>query len=240
MRKTSSSQGRKIALVGSDTGKSEAPFGDKGWELWSLNNLYIGFHAGRKFDRWYELHVFEKTNKYINDEGPDTYIRRGVDIYNTVPVEDYMKDIAKLNIPTFMQKKWDIIPKSEVFPFEKIMEKFSTRYFGCSFTWMLAHALYEHMNGKKVDEIGFYGINLSGVEYYQQRPTLEYFMGIAYGMGIKLTTQNDSELLKMPFVYAYDEDFDMIDALFAQGGKRMAMLIETTVQQYLTLLKNGN
>lgn len=239
--KTSSSVGRKIAIVGSDTGKSSTPFGEKGWEVWSLNNLYYGFHAGRKFDRWYELHVFEPIpGNYVYNEGEDgDYIRRGKASYGSKSVEEYMKEIGKLGIPTFMQKKWDIIPKSQVFPFEEIIKKFDTKYFGCSFTWMTAHALLEHLQGKKVDTIAYYGIGLSGVEYYQQKPTLEHMIGRAMGMGINIITE-ESELLKMNFVYAYDEDFETIDLLFADGGKKIAMSINLCVQQYMDNIRNGN
>jgi len=221
---------RKIAIIGSGESKQYAPYGQKGWELWSLNNLFMTINA-KYFHRWFELHVFQKKGR--------RYYRRGQTEYATKTINDYVKELASLNIPVYMQKKWDIIPKSQVFPFEKIMKRYG-RYFGCSFAWMVAFALYEHTKlNKKVDTIGFWGVNLEGVEYYRQRPSTEYFIGLAKGMGIKIHIHEDCNLLKMPWVYAYNENFEMIDRLFVRGIKDYLVMAGMILQASIEAEYNG-
>ena len=45
-----------------------------------------------------------------------------------------------------------------------------------------------------------------GVEYTAQRPSVEYFMGIAAGRGIKLYVTPASDLMKTRFIYAYEDE----------------------------------
>ena len=130
-----------------------------------------------------------------------------------------------------MRKEWKSVPKSKLFPFKAIMKKYG-EYFGCSFAWMVAHALYEHEQGKEIDTIGFYGVELGGLEYFRQRPSTEYFIGKAEGMGIKIDIPATSQLLKMPFIYAYDENFMTIDELYVNPPQSL-MTMMTYMQEII-------
>lgn len=215
---------RKIAIIGSAEGnKHNAP---KGYEWWSMNNLYVTYNKRglKHFARWFELHDFKRTsNKH--------YTRRSLPSYNGKMINQYMQELANLNIPVYMQKKWKIIPKSKVFPFEQIMSQFATQYFGCSFAWMTALALYEHIQGDTIDTIGYYGVELQGIEYYYQLPSTLYFMGLAKGMGINIDIPEQSGLMKSPWIYAYKEDYRVIDYLFADKGKYIGNIIMLIYQQ---------
>ena len=219
---------RKIAIVGSASGKDKAPFNDPSWEIWSLNNLYVSMQ-GKRFTRWFELHDFD----YFNG----SYIRRSQDNYAGKTVKEYMQEIASLNIPVYMQKHWDIIPKSRKYPFKAIMKKYG-KYFGCSFAWMIALALHEHKS-KPIDTIAFYGVNLSGVEYYYQRPSTEYMIGIAKGMGINIHIHSQSNLLKANWIYAYDEDHQMIHDLYVGSSVTYMQLLIMFYQDMLRYCAAG-
>ena len=93
------------------------------------------------------------------------------------------------------------------------MKQFGS-YFGCSFAWMLAFALYEHINAKnekdKIKTIGLWGVELKGLEYYIQRPSMEYYIGLARGMGIEVIISKQGGLCAAPWIYAYKEDHKKI------------------------------
>lgn len=216
---------RKIAIIGAHrVSLKNLPFREKGWEIWSINNLFIMKELQNhlnKFTRWFELHTFQKKK--------DIYLRRGATSYQSfLSIKEYMEGLDNLNIPILMQKKWDIIGKSEIFPFEKIMKFFNSENFGCSFAWMLAFALYEHMQGKEIGQIGLWGVDLQGREYYAQRPSTEYWIGRVQGLGISVTIEQPSHLLKHPFIYAYKENFDFISNVFVESR-----FIEESIISYI-------
>lgn len=223
---------RKIAIIGAHKPSlKNLPFKEKGWEIWSINNLFLMEELQNhlnKFTRWFELHKFQKKK--------NIYLRRGAKHYQTFPsIKEYMEGLDNLDSPIFMQKKWDNIKKSEVFPFKKIMEFFnSSENFGCSFAWLIAFALYEHLHNKKeISQIGLWGVDLSGQEYYAQRPSTEYWIGRAQGLGISVTIEQPSSLLKHPFIYAYKENFNFINGAFIELG-----VIEQSIVSYVLYLQD--
>jgi hypothetical protein len=82
---------------------------------------------------------------------------------------------------------------------------------------MVALAILEHDIGETVGEIGLWGINMAqhgkskGIgsagwfasEYARQRPSVEYWLGVAEGKGIKVTIPVQSDILKCSCVYGY-------------------------------------
>ena len=217
---------RKIAIVGADITEEELLDIDlAGYELWSVNNLYVRF-PNVKFTRWFELHTFEK-----DTESGDVK-RRGRETYSNKPVFEYMGDIDKLKIPVMMQKKWPgIIRRTRLFPFRRIMKHYG-EYFGCSFAWMTALAIYEHeVKGCPVEEIFYIGVSLAGKEYYYQRPSTEYFMGLARGKGIECRVHPSSKLLTAKFVYAIRENFSLIHLLYVYHIDKIATDAMISVQE---------
>ena len=119
-----------------------------------------------------------------------------------------------------MQKEWKWIKNSRRFPVEKVMRAYG-HYFGCSFAWMIAHALLEG-----VKELGFFGVALMGNEYYYQRPSTEYMIGLARGQGVSIHLDMSSDLLKGEYLYAYGEDPGKIYMLH---GKLCRLVVGTIV-----------
>ena len=97
---------------------------------------------------------------------------------------------------------------------------------GCSFAWMLAQAIDEGVN-----EVGFFGVALQGHEYYYQRPSVERLIGRAEGEGVKIHIDETSDLLKANYIYAYEENFDLIYALHGDLARDLCMEIFIAIQQ---------
>jgi hypothetical protein len=82
-----------------------------------------------------------------------------------------------------------------------------SRYFTNSISFMIAYAVYEGLVcGHQWDEIHVYGVDMAvGDEYIAQRPSCEYWIGIAEGMGVKVYIPDASDLCKTTFLYAWEE-----------------------------------
>lgn len=225
---------RKIAIIGcaSPEADTKAINRLRGYELWSMNNLFIGF-PDVTFTKWFELHHFTRKGS--------RYLRRGQNYYGNYPtIKEYLQAINDLNIPVYMQKPLAPVKKSVKFPFREIMKFFKTQYFGCSFAWMIAFALYEHLHGEKIDTIALLGVELSTYEYYYQRPSTEYWIGMAQGMGIKVQIFDTCNVLKAPWIYAYKENFDCIDTLYVGVVKQLATMASIPMQAYFENMFYGS
>lgn len=212
---------KRIGMVGTSISQEALKERGKGWELWGLNSLY-SLWPEVEFAEWFELHSFGL------DDG--IYTRRGIPfypIYSEKSVREYMDELDRLKIPVWMQREWKEIGKSRIFPFEEIMRKFG-RYMGCSFAWMTAHAI---MQG--ADEIGYFGIPLNGNEYYYQRPSVERLIGYAEASGISIYVDETSDLLKAGYVYAYEEDFDLIYMIHGSFMNELLMTLGVGIQQVI-------
>ena len=119
--------------------------------------------------------------------------------------------INKLDVPLIAPYKYAEIPKSEAFPLEEVVARFGVAYFSNTIAYMIAYALL-----KGATEIELFGINQAGAhEYTEERPSVEYWIGIAVGMGVKVTINGkDSQLLKHKgrygsnILYGYLTDYD--------------------------------
>lgn len=189
---------KKIAIVGCSDSKSLAPYDDKSWEIWAMNNSYL--HTRRQ-ERWFEIHPIKFENgAYLRRK----LIRPGIFKYDKEfrgkPVEDYLRDLAALDIPVYMQQHWGIVPKSVAYPIEDMVRRFGS-YFTNSVSYMIALAIVDGAT-----DIGCFGVDMAtGSEYGPQRPSCEFFLGIAAGLGIALTIPPEADLLKTNFLYGFGE-----------------------------------
>lgn len=192
---------RKIAMIGkAPSSIALAPFDDPTWDIWILNTLGHQSEVPR-WDRQFELHDVELTKH--KDYG------------------DYYLWLSKQTRPVFLR---DEPPKDfaggQRFPLGKIIEHFGS-YAGKSYltntvSLMLALAIYEHESGQPISDIGLYGIDMAQhalrgaghvgwftSEYARQRPSVEYWIGIAEGRGIHVTIPAQSDILKAACIYGY-------------------------------------
>lgn len=171
---------KKVAIVGSSKGWSEAPFDDPSWEIWSLNNMYkkIKTLPNGRWTRWFDIH--EKA----------------------IDRPKHKEVLASLGCPVYVNEKWSHLLNSVVYPFEEVKKEFfinvnREQFFTSSIAYMTALAIYEGF-----DEISFYGINQSlQTEYEKQLPCIDFWVGIALGKGIRVNIQKHSNILNPEKLY---------------------------------------
>lgn len=189
----------KVAIVGCAESKGMAPFAQPDqWEFWGVNNLHLTMPKA-PWTRWFEMHTFAFDGL--------TYFRRGKADFRGQTIGDYLASLNALNIPVYMQRPWNVIPHAVPFPLDAILKEFPRRYFTNTISWMIALAMLEGFK-----EIGIYGVDMavssplrSQNEYSHQRPSCEYFIGLAEGRGLKVHLPDECDLLKSRFLYAIDE-----------------------------------
>jgi hypothetical protein len=99
-----------------------------------------------------------------------------------------------------MQKQWSVVPTSVEYPVQKMIDEFGS-YFTNTISWEIALAISEGF-----EEIHIYGVDMAvDTEYHHQRPSCEYFLGIAAGRGIKIHIPDQADLLKTRFLYGFQE-----------------------------------
>ncbi len=174
---------KKLAIVGTAPSSLHlAPYNDPDYEIWGLNGVYgyIDFPNISNFTRWFELHSLE----VHRDAYPDDGFFKG------------------LKIPLVTQEVFPDYPTSVKYPLEEVLARFPRRYFTNSVSWMLALAIIEGYT-----DISLFGIDMAvASEYGFERPSCEYFLGYAEGMGINIHIPPESDLLKTPFLYGFEDE----------------------------------
>ena len=171
---------RQIAICGfAESSRDMANKLDKDVEIWSLNRCYTFL---KRWDRWYEVHEEELFTGR-------TGLREA----------GYVDMLKESKVPIYMMHPDPDIPMARQFPMDEIVASGLRKYFTTSISYMLAHAVFEHDQGHRIKEIFMYGIDMSAFsEYSYQRPSVEYWCGVAEGRGIKVTIPDVSPVLKGP------------------------------------------
>ena len=193
----------KVAIVGfAPTTRHQAPFFDNEFEIWGLNELYMCIP---RFDRWFEMHSRQEYE-------------------NSLRNKQHLEWLQCCGKPIYMQKEYADIPMSVKFPKDPMVREYGY-CFRSTICYMLALAIHEHFS-----EIHLYGVDsLNKVEYYDERPSIEYLLGIAKGKGIEVVIPSDSSFLRSS-LYGYDpytaaEKYDLrLNELAARKRKLKADL----------------
>lgn len=193
---------KRIAIVAkAPSSKDAAPYGDPSWDIWSLGDSW---RFVKRANLWFELHDL--------DEG-----------FKRWPADFQQWLGAKQPFPILVQKPSAKCPHGQTYPWEEVYRLSPGghgRYLTNSVSEMIAYALLLHKRGEiHLEELGLWGVDMachgdsskpSGAmgssEYAHQRPSCEYWLGIAEGMGIKVTLAAESDLLRSQFVYALEEN----------------------------------
>ena len=97
----------------------------------------------------------------------------------------------------YIMGKHNDLPNANIIDYKMLVNKYD-EYFTSSIAWMMAEAL----ECDNLTDIYLCGVDLLQQEEYQvQRPCVEYFIGIAKGMGINMHVQSTSTLLKSTHLY---------------------------------------
>jgi|WetSurMetagenome_2_1015567.scaffolds.fasta_scaffold00567_33 hypothetical protein len=193
----------KVYIVGCAGTKDAVPWNDKDAEFWGVNNLYGVDLNGAHYDRWFEIH-----NLWQDKAGK--LLRRGSPDFRGQPVLNYMQGLAKIGCSIYMQKHWiNLIPLSVPYPINEVIQFFSEkgitldicRYITNTISYEIALAIYLGFK-----EIQVYGVDMAvGTEYENQRPSCEFWLGVAAGLGIKIVIPSQADLLKCRFMYGFEE-----------------------------------
>jgi hypothetical protein len=172
----------EVIVLGKAAGWEEAPFfyEDAKVQTWGLNTHILS----RPLDICFEPHDVEWWMENWNQ------IRSW-----HKPERGYPKHIEKVNehaIPYLTLKHYDFIPTSEAYPVEEICNHFGIDYFTGGIDYMVAYAIW-----KGVAKIDIYGVHTTkDDEYEYQKPSLEFWIGVAIGRGIKIKVHGPTTLLK--------------------------------------------
>jgi hypothetical protein len=190
---------KKIAIVGFTGSRNEAPWGEDGWDIWPCNNLW-------KFipDTWTALFDLHDDDTIKSDEDHEKFLRG-----ETVKKADGTE--TSLNgRPVFVWKPRPEWPTSVAFPREAMLDGLAQMgvpaYFTNSISWLVAFALMQNPT-----DLHIYGVDMaqggdSDSEYASQRPSCEFFLGLAAGAGVKIHVPQTSDLLKCTVMYGWGDD----------------------------------
>jgi len=169
-------------------------------ELWGMN---VGNSFMKRQDRWFQMHPLTWHEGSKTKEEDRGCYGRG---------QDHIKFLSTCGVPVYQQAIDDRIPTSVLYDVDAVWKDIAPSinrgpYMTSTPAYALAQAISE-----EVSEIKLFGLNLSAnIEYIQQRPCLEFLLGIAQGRGIKVTIPQGSPLLQGA-LYARDsilEDKDV-------------------------------
>lgn len=193
------------ALVGYTISREDAPWGDPAWDVSICNNLHLFLRPEQKFHRAYDLH--DKLT--VESDAPHVeWLKQ-----STVPV--YMQPEAiRPEYPTavpFPLATMDRLYRDE-------FGLFGWRYYTNSVSYMIALTIAALLPAIKRGErptLGLWGIDMAvggsgqAAEYSGQRPSCEYWLGVAEGLGIKVFIAERADLLKCGFRYG-EEHSDFV------------------------------
>ena len=183
----------KVCIVGcSDSCKQTPADQPDEYEFWGVNNL-MWTMPKVPWTRWFEIHQIQQNERGV-------WERRGLEVFREMPTVMYLQQVDALKIPTYMREINPLVEKSELFPYDDLVSKFGN-YFTNTISWEIALAI-----DLGFKEIRIYGVDMAcDSEYGHQRPSCEYYLGVAAGLGIKIWTPDTCDLLKTRFLYGKDE-----------------------------------
>ena len=135
---------------------------------------------------------------------------------------DVVDRINKLKVPLIAPFRYEEIPLSRPFPLKECKEKWGIPYFSNTIAYMIAYALLQ-----EAKEIDIYGVNqASSSEFFYERDSVSYWLGIANGLGVKVTINGKkSELLRNKarfggdILYGYNQNYEEIINLEKKFGE---------------------
>ncbi len=187
----------KIAIIGSAPSSiRQAPYGDPSWQIWGCSP---GTYAVMpRCDVFFELHRFEP-GIIGKPETQKPWFS-----------PEYVAWMGRQKL-VWMYEKVDQIPNSASFPYQELVKKYGSYFFTSSIAWMLAAAIEEIIAERAAgkDEghaIGLYGVDMAAnEEYADQRPGCQFFVQIAYQLGIAVHIPPESDLMAAPMLYGIQE-----------------------------------
>lgn len=228
--------GRNIAIVGYTSTRGQAPYDDATYEVWACNNLHR--FIPDKWERLYDLHPHDEIIKDVEHEAFLRKCRKPVFVWE--PKAEwpssvaFPKDEAVTAFGRYFTNSISWMTAHAVMEIGFAATKWAEEQTAL----LLAdnpglEALRPVMMQSAVltffgaSTIGIWGVDMAqGTEYAAQRPSCEYFLGIARGMGINIFVPPASDLLKNLALYGAEDDAP----IRAKMAMREAELVERMAQ----------
>jgi hypothetical protein len=209
---------REVAIVGFAAGHAhKAPFADDQVEKWGINQLWKTLPDGQ-FDRWFELHSLYD---FYHSNPPHQEFLRNFPGPVYVRGQDYR-----------LALEWGITT-AQPFPDGPILERFRP-YFTNTISWLIALAIMMHPT-----RLSLYGVDMAqdsilAAEYSEQRPSCEYFLGLAEGLGIDVKLPSGSDLLGATHLYGFEDSGPVLEKMTSryQELARVKEQMQAQVTQY--------
>lgn len=191
----------KVCIVGYTQTQLHAPWTDESYDMWGINDLYLWMEEQAKVAGWGDIYAsgrlswFQLHRTTSGDQPFKTGARD----------PKHVEWLQAGKCPIWMWKTYKEFPTSMAYPIHAILKEFPRAYINNSISWQIALAM--HLGYK---HIALYGIDmaLDGVtgesEYAHQRPSVEYYIGIAEGRGITVEIPELSELCRVGYLYGWD------------------------------------
>lgn len=172
---------KPVHIVGFDGPPDTVPWNNDAVERWGFNSGYALFphHLGYRFTRFFELHL----RSYFGDAEWAAH-RASL-------------QVLAVDIPVYLPRR-GMVPGAVTFPRRALEQALAVRsgragYHAGSFDWLVAYAI--HLGAP---EIHLHGVNFArGGEPISARPCLEYWLGVAEGLGIATAVWGDTDLFRI-------------------------------------------
>jgi hypothetical protein len=201
----------KVAIIGfSKSSYDDAPWDDDTWEKWGMPWDARGWE---RYTRLFEMHSpvlwdSQMAEPFIEFWDGEKYHRKSHRPQNYYP--DHEQNGILLDAA--MSKGHKVYAQNGVpegganvetslieYPYKRVMECIGEDYFQSSIAYAFALAITEIVKNdwNIVSEIALYGVDVSpDGEWVYQRANIEYLIGLARGLGIKVTIPETSALCK--------------------------------------------
>lgn len=207
---------KRCAILGTAPTWTQCPWNDPTLTIMGLNDAYVLGYP--RADIWWDLHNLKHM----------TFHERGKPVpAEEAPVGSYLRPhghlewLASRPTPVFLQQARPDWPTSVTFPKDAVLAfwaKFwpwrvdrqgvvqpGKDYEVSTPAWMYMWAVMEGYT-----EIHIYGVHLATEwEYLQQRPNLEFLIGVAAGLGVKTVLPTVVPICQAKFQYAYEPKADL-------------------------------
>lgn len=205
-----------IAIIGYTSTRAEAPWDDPAWNRWICNNLHQ--FVPDKWERLYDLHAH---GEIVKDVAHEAFLRKcRKPVYVFEPQADWPGSVAFpkdevtgcfgryfTNSISWMTAHaiMEIVTAADAWAEAQAKQMIEAQPgLGALLGVLQAAARSAFLGGST---IGIWGVDMAqGTEYAAQRPSCEYFLGHAAGIGIKIFVPPASDLLKNIALYGAEDD----------------------------------
>ena len=174
--------GKDVIIFGTGPTKVQCPFDT---ETWGVNTAYIIIYNMQ--GRLDKMFIGHNPNPYPIYYTLEDGMRLFPDNWNW----DLVDGLAKMGVDVITLHKIPNV-QSRIYPLKRIIKKFGCAYFTDTICYMLAYAI-----DKGYEKIRLYGIDMADKEEYKwEKGGIEYWIGYARGLGIKVQIATGSNVCR--------------------------------------------